>query len=254
MLAAGAVRGAWHCSVPQAANAATACADLKQLKLPDTNITTAEVVTAGDFNAPGAARPVKVPAICRVAGVVTPAIKFEVWLPEGSAWNGRFQAVGGGGLAGVISYGALAEAVNGGYASASTDTGHEASDTANTGCSDRQRVIDYGYRAIHEMTLKAKAVIDAHYGKAPKYSYFNGCSTGGRQGLMEAQRYPDDYNGIISGAPVNRVHESAHGSALDRARDAEEAGRRAHARRSRESQRRGARAVRRRRWREGRAC
>jgi feruloyl esterase len=135
---------------------------------------------------------------------VTPAIKFEVWLPEGSGWNGRFQAVGGGGLAGVISYSALAEAVNGGYASSSTDTGHEASDTANTWTLDRQRVTDYGYRAIHEMTVKAKAVIDAHYGKAPEYSYFNGCSTGGRQGLMEAQRYPEDYNGIISGAPVNR--------------------------------------------------
>jgi Tannase and feruloyl esterase len=188
----------------QAANAAMACADLKQLKLPETTITLAEPVAAGDFTAPGAVRPLKVPAMCRVAGVVTPAIKFEVWLPEGSAWNGRFQAVGGGGLAGVISYPALAEAVNGGYASSSTDTGHEASDTANTWTLDRQRVVDYGYRAIHEMTVKAKAVIDAHYGKAPEYSYFNGCSTGGRQGLMEAQRYPDDYNGVISGAPVNR--------------------------------------------------
>ncbi len=141
------------------------------------------------------------PAICRVAGVVSPAIKFEVWLPETSAWNGRFQAVGGGGLAGIISYPALAAAVNAGYASTSTDTGHEATD--NAWLDDRQRVIDYGYRAIHEMTLKAKAVIDAYYGKAPQYSYFNGCSTGGRQGLMEAQRFPNDYDGIISGAPVN---------------------------------------------------
>jgi feruloyl esterase len=187
-----------------AANAATACAELKQLQLPETTITTAEPVAAGEFTAPGLVRPLKVPAMCRVAGVVTPAIKFEVWLPEGNSWNGRFQAVGGGGLAGVISYGALADAVNGGYASASTDTGHEASDTANSWTLDRQRVTDYGYRAIHEMTVKAKAVIDAHYGKAPEYSYFNGCSTGGRQGLMEAQRYPNDYNGIISGAPVNR--------------------------------------------------
>jgi feruloyl esterase len=187
-----------------AANAAMSCADLKQLKLPDTTIALAEPVAAGDFTAPGLVRPLKVPAICRVAGVVTPAIKFEVWLPEGSAWNGRFQAVGGGGLAGMISYGALADAVNGGYASASTDTGHEASDTTNAWVYDRQRVMDYGYRAIHEMTVKAKAVIDAHYDKTPEYSYFNGCSTGGRQGLMEAQRYPDDYDGIISGAPVNR--------------------------------------------------
>ncbi len=201
---AAAVCGATALVGTPAANAATACADLKSLKLPATTITLAERVPAGEFSAPGVPGPLKVPAMCRVAGVVTPAIKFEVWLPEGSGWNGRFQAVGGGGLAGVISYSALAEAVNGGYASSSTDTGHEASDTANTWTLDRQRVTDYGYRAIHEMTVKAKAVIDAHYGKAPEYSYFNGCSTGGRQGLMEAQRYPEDYNGIISGAPVNR--------------------------------------------------
>ena len=184
------------------ANAATACADLAKLALPDTRITLAERVPAGDFSAPGVNQPLKVPAICRVAGVVAPAIKFEVWLPEASGWNGRFQAVGGGGLAGIISYPAMAEAVRGGYASSSTDTGHEATDSA--WLSDRQRVIDYGYRAIHEMTLKAKAVIEAHYGTSPQYSYFNGCSTGGRQGLMTAQRYPDDYDGIISGAPVNR--------------------------------------------------
>src|SRR4029078_3041276 len=106
------------------ASAAT-CADLAKLTLPDTKITTAETVS-GTFSAPGVRDPLKVPSICRVAGVVSPAIKFEVWLPESSAWNGRFQAVGGGGLAGIISYPALAEAVNSGYASTSTDTGHEA--------------------------------------------------------------------------------------------------------------------------------
>lgn len=182
--------------------AQTECADLAGLDLPDTEITIAERVAAGTFTPPGGGQPLEVPAMCRVAGVVEPAIKFEVWLPEGEAWNGRFQAVGGGGLAGVISYAAMADAVRGGFASASTDTGHEASDS--TWLADRQRVIDYGYRAIHEMTVKAKAVIDAHYGTGPEYSYFNGCSTGGRQGLMEAQRFPDDYDGIVSGAPVNR--------------------------------------------------
>lgn len=181
---------------------ATACADLKRLNLPDTQITLAERVPAGAFSAPGVQQPLQVPALCRVAGVVAPAIKFEVWLPEGSTWNGRFQAVGGGGLAGIISYPAMAEAVRSGYASSSTDTGHESTDSA--WLLDRQRVIDYGYRAIHEMTVKAKAVIDAHYSRAPEYSYFNGCSTGGRQGLMTAQRYPDDYDGIVSGAPVFR--------------------------------------------------
>jgi feruloyl esterase len=182
--------------------AQTTCADLASLALPDTQITAAERVTSGTFNVPGSNQALDVPAICRVAGVVEPAIRFEVWLPEGDAWNGRFQAVGGGGLAGIISYPAMAEAVRSGYASASTDTGHEASDSA--WLRDRQRMIDYGYRAIHEMTVKAKAVIEEHYGNAPEYAYFNGCSTGGRQGLMEAQRFPDDYDGIVSGAPVNR--------------------------------------------------
>jgi feruloyl esterase len=184
------------------AYAATACADLAKLALPETKITVAERVTAGEFRAPGAQQPLNVPALCRVAGTVSPAINFEVWLPEGAAWNGRFQAVGGGGLAGIISYPAMAEAVRAGYASSSTDTGHVSTDT--TWMADRQRVIDYGYRAIHEMTVKAKAVIESHYGRAAEYSYFNGCSTGGRQGLMTAQRYPDDYDGIVSGAPVNR--------------------------------------------------
>ena len=196
-----------------AGNASAAgCADLAKLSLPDTKITLAESIssfTPQGSGAPGARapQPLKIPAICRVAGVVSPAIKFEVWLPETAAWNGKFQAVGGGGLAGIISYPALAEAVNAGYASASTDTGHESTDSK--WLDDRQRVIDYGYRAIHEMTVKAKSVMDSFYGKAPTFSYFNGCSTGGRQGLMEAQRFPDDYNGIISGAPVNtftRLH------------------------------------------------
>jgi feruloyl esterase len=184
------------------AYAATACADLAKLALPETKITVAERVSAGDFKAPGVQQPLKVPAMCRVAGTVAPAINFEVWLPEGSGWNGRFQAVGGGGLAGIISYPAMAEAVRGGYASSSTDTGHVATD--EQWLLDRQRIIDYGYRAIHEMTVKAKAVIESHYGRAPEYAYFNGCSTGGRQGLMTAQRYPDDYDGIVSGAPVFR--------------------------------------------------
>src|SRR5512134_1031389 len=182
--------------------AATACADLAKLALPDTKITVAERVPAGGFTAPGAQQPLQVPAMCRVAGTVAPAINFEVWLPEGSGWNGRFQAVGGGGLAGIISYPAMAEAVRGGYVSSSTDTGHVASD--EQWLLDRQRIVDYGYRAIHEMTVKAKSVIEAHYGRAAEYAYFNGCSTGGRQGLMTAQRYPDDYDGIVSGAPVFR--------------------------------------------------
>jgi feruloyl esterase len=147
------------------------------------------------------ARTVTLPAHCRVRGVVSPSIRFEVWLPLADAWNGRFQAVGGGGLAGVISYSAMVRALDGGYATASTDTGHVSPDVEWLG--DAGLLRDYGYRAIHEVTAKTKAVIAGYYGRPADYDYFNGCSTGGRQGLMEAQRFPDDYDGIVSGAPVN---------------------------------------------------
>jgi feruloyl esterase len=182
-----------------------ACHALAGLPLPDTKLTVAEV-PAGNF-APGAqagGQPLtaNVPAFCRVSGIVAPAIKFEVWLPQQSAWNGRYQAVGGGGFAGVISYGAMLPAVQAGYVTSSTDTGHVAPAVEWLG--DKDLVVDYGYRAIHEMTVKSKAIVNAYYGKPADYDYFNGCSTGGRQGLMEAQRFPDDFDGIVSGAPVNQ--------------------------------------------------
>ncbi len=188
------------CFFTGSARAAGACSDLLNVRLHNAVITKAEDVSAGmlDTGGRGPNAKLHVPAMCRVAGTISPQIRFEVWLPE--AWNGRLEAVGGGGLAGVISYSAMAEAVRDGYASASTDTGHVASDLS--WLSDRGRVEDYGYRAIHEMTLKAKDLIAAHYGKPQAYSYFNGCSTGGRQGFMEVQRYPDDYDGVVSGAPV----------------------------------------------------
>jgi feruloyl esterase len=184
--------------------AATACERLATLMLPDAVITVAERVTSGRFETQGGGPgggSIEVPAMCRVAGTVAPQIRFEVWMPEAGSWNGRFQAVGGGGLAGIISYPAMGQAIRAGFATASTDTGHVSTDT--TWMRNRQQMIDYGYRAIHEMTVKSKAIIEAHYGSAPMYSYFNGCSTGGRQGLMTAQRFPNDYDGIVSGAPVN---------------------------------------------------
>ena len=184
-------------SAAPSAWAAGECRDLALLRLPGTMITMAEEVSGQLRLGPGA--PMTVPSICRVGGTINPAINFEVWLPLD--YNGRFQAVGGGGLAGSISHSAMATAVSGGFASASTDTGHRSTDSL--WLVDPQRREDYGHRAIHEMTVKAKAIIDAYYGSLPEYSYFNGCSTGGRQGLMEAQRYPNDYDGILSGAPVN---------------------------------------------------
>jgi feruloyl esterase len=134
---------------------------------------------------------------------VAPAIQFEVWLPTGN-WNGKFQGVGNVGLAGTINYAAMATALRGGYATASTDTGHTGTaETADWALGHPELVVDYGFRAIHEMTRKAKRVVRAFYGTPPQYAYFNGCSTGGRQALMEVQRFPRDYDGVIAGAPAN---------------------------------------------------
>ena len=188
------------------------CEALANLKLPETTITSAVVVPAGPFEVPGrkpdptfgnipSPPPVELPSFCRVSGNIDPTNHFEVWLPIKDNWNGKFQMVGGGGLAGVISYSAMVPNVKDGYVTASTDTGHQVGD--DTWLRDKQKVVDYGYRSVHETTVKAKAILAAFYGEPAKYNYFNGCSTGGRQGLMEAQRYPDDYDGIVSGAPVN---------------------------------------------------
>ena len=187
--------------------AAATCEGLANLKLPNTTITTAQTVAAGAFTpASGSATPYKdVPAFCRVAGVIKPTsdseIKFEVWLPSAN-WNGKFHGIGNGGFAGSISYSGMASAVIRGFATASTDTGHSGGD-ASWALNHPEKIVDYGYRAIHEMTEKAKLVIKEFYGNTPQRSYFASCSNGGRQALMEAQRYPSDYDGIISGAPAN---------------------------------------------------
>ncbi|HVO57525.1 MAG TPA: tannase/feruloyl esterase family alpha/beta hydrolase [Dongiaceae bacterium] len=147
------------------------------------------------------------PSFCRVALQLTPSadsdIRAEVWLPSGK-WNGRLQVVGNGGFAGEINYSGLAAALLAGYAAASTDTGHAASGVeAGWALGHPEKVTDFGWRAIHVTTLAAKEVIRARYGNSPKYSYFFGCSNGGRQALMEAQRFPEDFNGILAGAPAN---------------------------------------------------
>ena len=172
-----------------------ACEELAKLSLPDTTITLAQSLPAGVNGAPVGTIPL---AICRVAGTVAPQIKFEVWLPS-SAWNGKFQGVGNGGLAGTISYAAMRTALTTGYATASTDTGHVNTDT--TWFTNEQQTIDNGHRAIHEMTVKAKAILQMYYGERERFAYFNGCSTGGGQGFMSVQRYPEDYDGVLAGAP-----------------------------------------------------
>jgi feruloyl esterase len=109
-------------------------------------------------------------------------------------------------VGGSISYHGMAEGLSRRYATASTDTGHEGSDEDGSfTLGHPEKVVDFGYRAVHEMTLRSKAIVAAYYGKSPTYSYWNGCSTGGRQGLTEAQRFASDYNGIIAGAPANFI-------------------------------------------------
>jgi len=192
---------------------AASCESLAKLALKDATITAADLVPAGQFSAPGerlerGPSPYKTLGdFCRVSATLTPTsdsdIKIEVWLPAAN-WNGKFQAVGNGGWAGVISYAAMAEAVRGGYASASTDTGHVGG-RGTFALGHPEKLVDFAWRSQHEMTVKAKAVVQSFYGSGPKLSYWNGCSTGGRQGLKLAQMFPDDYDGIIAGAPANRT-------------------------------------------------
>ncbi len=196
---------------------AASCEDLAALALPATTITRAQSVAAGEFSlpgtgpTPGAAQAAfqDLAAFCRVAATLKPSadsdIKIEVWMPA-SGWNGKFQAVGNGGWAGTISYAAMSRALRRGYATASTDTGHTG-DGGSFALGHPEKLIDFGHRAVHETTVQAKAIITAFYGSGPRLSYWNGCSTGGRQALMEAQRFPRDYDGIIAGAPANfRTH------------------------------------------------
>ena len=142
-------------------------------------------------------------AFCRVSGTIAPAIKFEVWLPEPGTWNGKLQGVGNGGVAGSIFWSSLAAALNRGYATVSSNLGHDGGGIDFTfAIGHPELVSDWGHRATHAMTVVAKAAVEAYYGKPPAKSYFTGCSGGGRQGLMEAQRYPDDYDGIVAGDPT----------------------------------------------------
>jgi len=188
------------------AGAGASCESLGSLSLPQAKITSAQSVAAGDFSPPSGEQSIhNLPAFCRVTATLAPSkdsdIRVEVWMPA-SEWNGKFQTVGNGGWSGAIGYGALASAVRRGYASSSTDTGHTGG-SAEFAFGHPEKLIDFAYRSEHEMTAKAKAIIAAFYGSNPRLSYWNGCSSGGKQGLKEAQKYPDDYDGIIAGAPAN---------------------------------------------------
>ena len=192
-----------------------ACEKLGQATIPGASIILAKTIAAGTFAGPpteGGGRdltaPYKnVPAFCRVVALATPSadssIRIEVWMPA-SGWNGKLQGIGNGGFAGMIDFPGLGTAVSKGYAATGTDTGHSGSPIdAGWALGHPEKVADFGHRGIHEMTRVAKEAIHAFYAKSPQRSYFAGCSDGGREALMEAQRYPADYDGILAGAPAN---------------------------------------------------
>ncbi len=193
---------------------AASCDKLASAKLANATITSASVVDTGSFTAPdGPDGPrdgsvfARLPAFCRVTATLKPSsdsdIRIEVWLPA-DGWNGKFEGVGNGGWSGTIAYAALAAQLARGYATASTDTGHAGSAADGSfAFGHPEKLIDFAYRAVHEMTLDAKAIVTAYYGNAPRVSYWNGCSSGGKQGLKEAQKFPADYDGIVAGAPAN---------------------------------------------------
>ncbi len=225
------------------AAAQTTCDQLK-LSLPNTTIISIDFIKEGPFQAPsvapdpnapaaaparggrggrGGAAPVarSVPSYCRIQMVLAPSsdshIEASVFLPT-ETWNGKLQIVGNGGWAGSISYPAMAAALREGYATASNDTGHRANDAGGGGMfalGHPEKLTDFSYRAMHETVVKAKAITAAFYGRGPKYSYYNGCSTGGRQGLIELIRFPEDFDGAAVGAPAN-PHIHLHASGVER--------------------------------------
>jgi Tannase and feruloyl esterase len=195
--------------------AATTCEGLIHLSLPHGQVTAAQTIAGGTFNTPpgcttgsaGCTTNIGLPQFCRVAGTATPTndsiINFEVWIPTDVSFNGKYEQLGCGGFCGSIGYSALANAIKRGYASAATDDGSQAGGLPDFALGHPEKIVDYAYRALKETTDKSKTVIAALTGQGPQRSYFNGCSKGGHEALMEAQRYPDDFDGIIVGSPAN---------------------------------------------------
>jgi hypothetical protein len=183
--------------------------------LVNTTIVSAQVVDSGKFVPPTMARRPSpgsftafntLPAFCRVQAVAQPSsdskISIEVWLPA-TGWNRRYLGAGNGSFGGSINYYRLGESLRAGYAGSSTDTGHRGAPSESAWAVNHpEKQADFDYRAIHETALTAKELIRAFYDSVPARSYFASCSNGGRQGLMEAERYPTDYDGIMAGAPA----------------------------------------------------
>lgn len=211
-----------------AASPVVSCDELAKLALPDATVTAVELVAAGQYQMPddplsqimgqpgmnvaGHAKEAPNPAFCRVAANLKPsndsAIRVEVWLPV-AGWNGKFLGVGNFGWAGSLMVSGMLSGLAEGYATASTDTGHDSATPEGQGgrfaLGHPEKLIDYAYRADHLMTVAAMAIIKSFYGRRVARSYWIGCSLGGLEGLIEAKRYPDDYDGIVVGAPPNPI-------------------------------------------------
>ena len=203
-----------------ASGGGAACASLKGRAFgADASVVESTLVPAGSLQISDTVTDPNLPSFCRVQGVSKPSadsnIQFEVWLPDAATWNRKFLSTGEGGFAGQLNYqrngldSAMDENLRRGYATASTDTGHVSSEQW-WAIGHPERITDYLYRAKHVTTVAAKAIIAAYYGQPPSRSYFNSCSNGGRQGLIEAQRYPEDFDGLVIGAPWNfQSHSNA---------------------------------------------
>ena len=188
----------------------------------NTRVATSTLVSGGTLNVASGQTLADLPPFCRVVGVSKPTsdsnINFEVWLPV--TWNGKFVSSGEGGFAGTLNYtragldGGVDEWIRRGYATASTDTGHRSTEP-DWAIGHPERVVDYAHRSKHLVTVAAKGLITAFYGKPASRAYFNSCSNGGRQALMEVQRYPDDYDGVVAGAPWNYQSRSNAGFVWD---------------------------------------
>ena len=192
----------------------TQCENLTGLTIPDVRITAASVVGPGSFPASTPPVQVTVPKLCRVVAVASPTpqshINLEVWIPAEEQWNGKLLGTANGGFAGSIPYAAMAAGALRGYATVGTDTGHSA-DQMEFGRNSPEKIVDWAYRSVHIMTTTAKLVVRNHRGRFPQRSYFNGCSTGGQQALSEVQRFPEDYDGIVAGAPGNNRKRLIYG-------------------------------------------
>ncbi|HLH41486.1 MAG TPA: tannase/feruloyl esterase family alpha/beta hydrolase [Bryobacteraceae bacterium] len=207
------------------------CDKLKSLQTPEIVLTAAESIPAGLAPATqarggaaatpagrGAPAPLMLPAHCRVAATLKPSsdseIKMELWMPAEN-WNGKFQMMGNGGWAGAIQgLSQMQAALREGYATSATDTGHEGGN-GMFALGHPEKITDFAWRAVHETAVKSKMFIKAYYGKEPKYSYWNGCSTGGRQALIEVTKFPDDFDGVLAGAPAN-PHIYLHAAGVER--------------------------------------